>query len=175
VRGRSSVRIKNLQRDNVCTGIWGSRLIKLIGFTLLEIMVSIAIVGILSGIAYPLYTEYIEKTKIARASMDILNISARLSSFFTENARYPESLNEVGYATFLDPWGSPYQYLNLQTTNPKDKRIRKNRSVHPINTDYDLYSMGKDGISKAALTAKASRDDIIRANDGAYIGLVSDF
>ena len=40
----------------------------------------------------------------------------------------------------------------------------------PINTDYDLYSMGKDGQSAPALTAQKSRDDIIRANDGAYIG-----
>jgi general secretion pathway protein G len=42
--------------------------------------------------------------------------------------------------------------------------------VVPINTDYDLYSMGKDGKSQPPLTAKDSRDDIIRANDGAYIG-----
>ena len=35
--------------------------------------------------------------------------------------------------------------------------------------------MGKDGSSVAALTAKASRDDIIRANDGGFIGLASRF
>jgi general secretion pathway protein G len=47
--------------------------------------------------------------------------------------------------------------------------------VVPINSDYDLYSMGKDGESVPPLTARASRDDVIRANDGAYIGLASEF
>jgi len=45
----------------------------------------------------------------------------------------------------------------------------------PINTDFDLYSMGPDGRSAPPLTAKHSRDDIVRANDGAFIGLASDY
>jgi general secretion pathway protein G len=167
--------MKNLEINEVCARTRRSRLIKLIGFTLLEIMVSVVIVGILSSIAYPLYTEYIEKARIARASVDIQNISATLSSFYTEYQKYPESLDEVGYATFLDPWGNPYQYVNIQTATKKTKGIRKNHFMHPINTDYDLCSMGKDGESASPLTAKASQDDIIRANDGAYIGLASNF
>jgi general secretion pathway protein G len=145
-----------------------------LGFTLLEIIVSVAILGILGGIAYPLYTEYKEKADIARAGVDIQNISATLSSYYTEYSVYPESLNEVSYANFLDPWGNPYQYLNIQTAKGKGA-MRKNKFLVPINSDYDLYSMGKDGISSAPLTAKASHDDIIRANDGAYIGLASNF
>ncbi|MCP5251868.1 MAG: hypothetical protein H6939_09135 [Burkholderiales bacterium] len=45
----------------------------------------------------------------------------------------------------------------------------------PINSDYDLYSMGKDGASVSPLTAKASRDDIIRANNGRFIGRAADY
>jgi general secretion pathway protein G len=48
--------------------------------------------------------------------------------------------------------------------------MRKDRFLVPINSDFDLYSMGKDGESVPPLTAQKSRDDIIRANDGAYIG-----
>ena len=47
--------------------------------------------------------------------------------------------------------------------------------LHPINCDYDLYSVGKDGKSEAPLTAKVSQDDIIRANNGGYVGLVSNY
>ena len=43
----------------------------------------------------------------------------------------------------------------------------------PLNTDYDLYSMGKDGMSAPALTDDVSKDDIIRADDGVYTGLAS--
>jgi general secretion pathway protein G len=44
-----------------------------------------------------------------------------------------------------------------------------------LNTDYDLYSMGKDGKTKGPLTAKDSHDDVIRANDGRFIGLASEY
>jgi general secretion pathway protein G len=50
-------------------------------------------------------------------------------------------------------------------------RPRKDKQLQPINTDYDLYSVGKDGDSVAPLTAKKSLDDIVRAGEGAYVGL----
>jgi general secretion pathway protein G len=52
---------------------------------------------------------------------------------------------------------------------------RKDRFLVPINSDYDLYSMGPDGASAPPLTAKASHDDIIRASDGAYVGVAENF
>lgn len=52
---------------------------------------------------------------------------------------------------------------------------RKDRFLVPINCDYDLYSMGPDGETTAPLTARKSRDDIIRAGDGAFVGPASEF
>jgi general secretion pathway protein G len=143
------------------------------GFTFLELMVSLIIVGILTSIGYPLYTGYIENARIAKATSDIQTISAAMIQHYTYNQRYPDSLDEVGMGGLLDPWGNPYQYLNIQTTKGKGK-MRKNKFMVPINSDFDLYSMGKDGQSTSPLTAKSSHDDIIRANDGAFIGLASD-
>jgi general secretion pathway protein G len=54
-------------------------------------------------------------------------------------------------------------------------QARKDRFLVPLNDDYDLYSMGKDGTSSPPLTAKVSQDDIIRANNGSYVGLASLF
>ena len=48
--------------------------------------------------------------------------------------------------------------------------MRKDRFLVPINTNFDLYSMGPDGKSVPPLTAQASQDDIIWASDGEYIG-----
>jgi general secretion pathway protein G len=165
---------ENLRRDEVCAGSRGGNLISSMGFTLLELMVSLAIVGILSAIAIPLYGEYIERARVVAAVADIRNISLTITVYNIDNDKYPQSLADVGYITRLDPWRSPYQYLNIQTAKGKGQ-FRKDRFVVPINTDYDLYSMGKDGNSVPPLTAKASRDDIIRANNGAYIGLASEF
>ncbi len=53
--------------------------------------------------------------------------------------------------------------------------IRKDGNLVPINTHFDLYSRGKNGISKAPLQAAESLDDIIYANDGGYIGMARDY
>jgi general secretion pathway protein G len=53
--------------------------------------------------------------------------------------------------------------------------LRKDRFLVPLNSDYDLYSMVKDGASKGPLTAAESRDDILRANNGAFIGVAVDY
>jgi general secretion pathway protein G len=89
----------------------------------------------------------------------------------------PDSLADVGYDGLRDPWGRPYVYLKiLGSTDPgHSAKQRKDHSLVPVNSDYDLYSMGPDGESKAPFTAKASRDDIVRASDGAFIGPVSEF
>ncbi len=166
--------INNLPRDVVCAGMREGRAEKSSGFTLVELIITIAIVGILSGIGIPLYSGYIEKAKVVSSASDIINISKSIISYNIDNNKYPQSLDEVGYGSMKDPWGAPYQYLNIQTMGKKGKP-RKDRFVHPINSDYDLYSMGRDGKSQPALTAKASKDDVIRANDGAYIGIASAF
>ena len=64
--------------------------------------------------------------------------------------------------------------LNFETVKGKGK-MRKDRFLVPINSDYDLYSMGEGGTSVPPLTAKSSRDDIIRANDGQFVGLAEKY
>ena len=44
-----------------------------------------------------------------------------------------------------------------------------------MNSDYDLYSMGPDGESLPPFTASTSRDDLVRASNGGYIGPVIEF
>ena len=139
------------------------------GFTLIEILVSLAIVGILAGVVVPLYTGYIDQARLETAISDIGECSLALARYYADSGSYPDSLDKVGCATSRDPWGNPYRYFNIQTAKGKGN-MRKDRFLVPINSDFDLYSMGKDGKSASPLTAKASRDDIIRANDGAYIG-----
>lgn len=77
-------------------------------------------------------------------------------------------------ATRLDPWGKPYVYLNLRDP-ASSGNARKNKNLVPINSDFDLYSVGKDGQSSPPPTSKFSRDDVVRANDGRYNGLAADY
>jgi general secretion pathway protein G len=73
-----------------------------------------------------------------------------------------------------DPWGNPYQYVNHDDKASRGK-WRRDKNIVPINTDFDVFSMGKDGDSRPPLTAKASRDDIVRANNGRFTGLASEY
>ncbi len=148
---------------------------KYCGFTLVELMLALVIAGILATIALNSYSTYHDRLKISQAKNDILLIEMLIERFYTVNARHPESLGDLTEpAPLLDPWGNAYQYLNITTTKGKGK-VRKDHNLVPLNTDYDLYSAGKDGKSVSPLTAKASRDDIIRANNGGFVGLASDY
>ena len=142
------------------------------GFTLLELMVTVAIIGALAGIAIPAFSSYLGKAKIIKAIAEIEILEKEILGFGDGNL--PNTLGDIGRAGLLDPWGNPYQYLNFATVNGLGP-VRKDRSLVPLNSEFDLYSMGPDGDSKPPLTAKASQDDIIRANDGEYIGLASKY
>ncbi len=145
------------------------------GVTLVELTLSAAIVGMLAVVAVPMFTGYVDRANISEATAHIGEIQLAVSKFsLRNNGALPDTLNEVGLARLLDPWGNPYQYLNIARA-PNPGMMRKDRNLVPINTDYDLYSLGKDGDSRAPLTAPASHDDIIRANNGNFIGLGEDY
>lgn len=143
------------------------------GLTLIELLIVLAVIGILATIGLLLYANVSDQARTARAVADIANVSSEILTFEATNERLPINLAEIGRAGLLDPWGRPYEYLNF-SVGPLGLQ-RKDLALIPINTDFDLYSRGKDGNTQPALTAAASRDDIVRANDGQYIGLASGY
>ncbi len=144
------------------------------GFTLLELMIVIAIIGTLAAIAIPQFTAYRERTVKSTVIVEMRNIEKEIILYLTGNGTYPATLSDIGLGGFEDPWGNPYVYYPMDNVPPKVK-IRKDKSLHPVNTDFDLYSMGKDGQSKAPFTAKASRDDLVRCSNGAFWGYAEDY
>ncbi|WFP49600.1 prepilin-type N-terminal cleavage/methylation domain-containing protein [Methylomonas sp. EFPC3] len=149
------------------------------GFTLIEALIATAIVGILTAIAVPAYNGYIDRTRNSLAISEIMAIQTEIERYYTREFRYPDSLAALGAALpsgGIDPWGNAYVYLNIANGDPGVKGdVRKDHALNPINTNYDLYSMGKDGVTKKQISQKDSLDDIIIARDGAFVGLAADF
>ena len=143
------------------------------GYTIVELSIATAILATLSAIAIPVGTMHIDKSRIARTISEIRTLEKAIDSYEMENNTYPDSLSDIGRDGLNDPWGNPYEYMRI--TGAPGEKPRKDRFLVPVNTDYDLYSMGKDGDSKAPFTAKASRDDIVRANNGGYVGIAEEF
>jgi general secretion pathway protein G len=142
-------------------------------FTIIELLITISILGVLASITVPIYMQYKVKLNNAIAVTDIINIEVAVENYFQAKDVYPNALTDIGMDLLLDPWEAPYEYLNL--AGVPIGQMRKDQALVPINSDYDLYSKGPDGVSVKPLTAAASRDDIVRANNGSFIGLASDY
>lgn len=121
------------------------------GFTLIEIMVVVVIIGVLGAIVVPQFMSRPDQAKVTAARTDIQAISTALEMYRLDTFNYPstqqglEALvtrpagtplarnwNPQGYLKSLpvDPWGTPYQYLNPGSHS----------------AGYDLFSFGADGV-----------------------------
>ena len=145
------------------------------GFQLLEVLIVVAIIGVLGAIAFPLYLENEEQQQVLQAQIEIQDISSIIEQYILTNGRFPDTLAEAGVDHYRDPWGRPYTYLRILGGNTNKGNQRRDRSLNPVNTDFDLYSLGADGESKPQFTFSTSLDDVVRANNGLFFGLVAEY
>jgi general secretion pathway protein G len=121
------------------------------GFTLIEIMVVVIIIGLLAGIVVPNVMDSLDKANVQKARADFKTLQTALKLYRIDNFNYPsteqglESLvskpsiapvprnyKSNGYVETLprDPWGNEYQYMSPGEAH-----------------EYDIYSLGADGVS----------------------------
>ncbi|HTY65028.1 MAG TPA: type II secretion system major pseudopilin GspG [Alphaproteobacteria bacterium] len=127
------------------------------GFTLVELLVVLAILGLLVAVATPQVLKYLGRAKVDTANIEMKSLSTALDLFMIDIGRYPnqqEGLtvlvsNTDNLPTWhgpylksatvpLDPWGHPYQYR-----------------IPGQHGDYDLFTLGPDG--NGSDTQSASR------------------
>jgi general secretion pathway protein G len=145
------------------------------GFTLVELAIALAILGVLSALTLTQYLAYIERVRVARAVIELKDISAQIDPIAFEGGALPNALADIGLGGRTDPWGRPYIYLKIRGNAGALLRSRRDQFLVPINSDYDLYSRGKDGRTSQVVTHPLSLDDVIRGNDGAFLGLAAKY
>jgi general secretion pathway protein G len=139
----------------------------------LPLVISVAAAALIVGsFAVPAFNGYVERARVARAVSDIGTMSLKLHRWQQDVHLLPENLAQAGIFG-VDPWGRPYVYL--RAADARRAELRKDDERVPINTDFDLYSLGPDGVSAIALPAAPSRDDVVRAANGAYIGVAANY
>jgi general secretion pathway protein G len=145
------------------------------GFTLIELIVVLAVIAALLAIAVPVYNGMVERARVSRAISDIAEISMSLERGRTVLGRWPSSLADLGAGVRLDPWGRPYRYLAIDVVpRPPIGKVRRDRNLNPLNREFALYRVGPDGETQTQLTARKARDDIVRAANGGFIGRAED-
>lgn len=140
----------------------------------MELMIVVAIIGVLAAIAMPNYLSYVERARHVKVLSELRQIDREVNMFFISNNSYPLNLAQIGYGNLRDPWGNLYRYLNHDNVRAVNQ-FRMYRATIPVNNDFDLYSMGPDGRSSLSFNPKVSHDDIVRAANGSYFGRVSDY
>lgn len=118
------------------------------GFTLLELLVVMVIIGLLAGYVGPRYFSQIGKTERSTARAQIEGLAKALDTYRLDVGHYPST--EQGLAALVTApanearWSGPY----LQKGLPQDPWDRAYVYRHPAANaahDFDLLSLGKDG------------------------------
>lgn len=141
------------------------------GFTLIQLVVTITIIGVLGSMTVPSFRSYVERARVSQAIGELGVIQIAIRRFRTQNGALPPTLADVNAAGAEDPWGNPYQYVVLGGLLAG----KTDHAGDAINTDYDLFSAGPDGDTADSLLASESEDDVLRGNDGAFLGAVADY
>jgi general secretion pathway protein G len=113
------------------------------GFTLMEVLVVVAILVVLAGVSSIAVFKYLDKAKSDRARVDVSTITEACKVYKISNGEYPPDLSslvngakpylENGMEAIMDPWGKQYQY---------DPSGRNNQGQKP-----DVYTIDPDGVT----------------------------
>lgn len=123
------------------------------GFTLLEMMITVAIIGIIAAIAFPSYQNYVRKARRADAITLMLENAQFMERFYTENGRYDQTLTgtpvALAYMSSPKEGGNKYYDFGLEGLDSESFTIRASPKDGQANDECGiliLKSTGSKGV-----------------------------
>jgi general secretion pathway protein G len=144
------------------------------GFSLIELLVVVAILGILANMALPALQDYKNMANASRCQSEIRMLDNLIAVYVIDRSVIPPLISDLPMPVLNDPWGHPYVYYNIINNTPVGStRYKDIDTTSNLNDDYDLYSLGRDGITSNILSDSESLNDIVRVNNGSSVELGS--
>jgi type IV pilus assembly protein PilE len=118
------------------------------GFTLIELMVVVVILGILAAIAYPAYRDYVAKSRRSEAKRALLDVAALQEKFYTNSLRYATSLQALGYVAPFETDEQNYTLGLVTSASMTDYTVSATPTASGLQKDdvcktFSLTNTGK--------------------------------
>lgn len=128
------------------------------GFTLIEVLIVIVIIGVLAGIAYPAYTDYVLKAKRTEAQVALVNIANKQEMYYLDHRQYAENLqSELGLSANPFITENGYYSISTSSANPTTGFTLTATAISSQANDEDCASLSiTHELAKSALTKSGS-------------------
>lgn len=127
------------------------------GFTLIELMITVAILGIIASIALPSYFEHVKRTARAEAITALLDAANKQEQFFVDNREYTSTLNDLGVVSTTE---NGFYTLAVEVDNSAGTfKITATPAAGPVLKDDECktLSINDTGLRSSTGTAEKAK------------------
>ena len=127
------------------------------GFTLIELMITVAIVGIIAAIAVPNYSEYIKRASRAEAAAALLDAANKQEQYFVDNRAYSTSFSDLGIQSKTE---NGHFELTINVVNSNEFTITAKPIAGAVKGDADCTSLTINDVGLKGATGSKGNTDI---------------